>query len=80
MGIILSVIVGYITFGVLFIIPFALWGARKIDPMAREGTWCFKVLLAPGIALFWPFLLKRWLNATAPPEEWSRHRRPSSEN
>lgn len=80
MGIILSVIVGYITFGVLFIIPFALWGARKIDPMAREGTWCFKVLLAPGIALFWPFLLNRWLNATAPPEEWSRHRHPSSEN
>lgn len=80
MEIILFIIGGYFTLGVLFAIPFALWGAEKIDPKAREGTWCFRVLLVPGSALFWPLLLKRWLNAAAPPEEWSRHRRSSSEN
>lgn len=80
MGIIVAIVVGYFILGGLFAIPFALWGAKKVDPMAREGTRCFKVLIVPGSALFWPFLLKRWLNATAPPEEWSRHRRSSSEN
>ncbi len=79
MGIILSIAVAYFTLGVVFAIPFALWGAKKVDPMAREGNWRFKVLLIPGSTLFWPFLLKRWLNATAPPEEWSRHRGFSSE-
>lgn len=80
MKIILLIIAGYFTLGVVFAIPFALWGAKKVDPMAREGTWCFKVFLVPGGALFWPFLLKRWLSTTAPTEEWNRHRRSSSEN
>ena len=80
MEIMLSIVGGYFTLGVLFAIPFALWGAKKIDPKAREGTWGFRVLLVPGSALFWPFLLKRWLNAGRPPEEWIRQRRSSLEN
>lgn len=80
MEIMLSIVGGYFALGVLFAIPFALWGVKKIDPAAREGTWCFQVFLIPGSALFWLFLLRRWLKSTAPPEEWSRHRRSNSES
>lgn len=66
MEIMLSIVGGYFMLGVLFAIPFALWGSKKIDPKARKGTWGFRVLLIPGSALFWPFLLKRWLNAGRP--------------
>ena len=65
----------YLLIGLLFAVPFAFFGARTVDPSAREGTWGFKLLIIPGTAVFWPLLLKRWLKKEAPPVECSAHRR-----
>ena len=65
----------YLLLGLLFAIPFAFAGARKIDPSATEGTWGFKLLIIPGAMVFWPLLLRRWVKNLPPPEECSAHRR-----
>jgi hypothetical protein len=65
----------YLAVGFLFGIIFAFAGAKSIDPSAAAGTWGFKLLIIPGCAIFWPYLLKRWVKKSAPPEECSAHRR-----
>ena len=65
----------YLLIGLLFGVIFAFAGARSIDPSAAEGTWGFKLFIIPGCAIFWPYLLKRWMKKSTPPEEFSAHRK-----
>ena len=65
----------YLGLGFVFSVIFVLAGVKTIDPGAVEGTWGFKILIIPGCAIFWPYLLKRWMRKSAPPEESSAHRR-----
>ena len=64
----------YLAIGLLFSFPFVFFGARVIDPAAVGGRIGFKLLIIPGSVIFWPYLLKRWLSKTPPPEEKSAHR------
>ena len=73
-GILLSILGIYLLVGVIFAVPFAFAGAKKVDPAAEEGTLGFKLLILPGSAVFWPLLLKRWMKGEQPPEEKSAHR------
>lgn len=66
----------YLACGLVFAIPFALVGVKKIDPHAAHGSWGFRLLIIPGTMAFWPLLLKRWAGgAHEPPEEYSAHRK-----
>lgn len=65
----------YFLLGICFAVPFVLKGAKAIDPAAEEGSKGFRIMIFPGVALFWPLLLKRWLKKEQPPEEKSAHRR-----
>ncbi|HUC43289.1 MAG TPA: hypothetical protein VMR65_04555 [Candidatus Sulfotelmatobacter sp.] len=68
----------YLALGLAFALPFAIAGARRIDPSARGGSWGFRVLIIPGAALFWPYLLARWARGlTEPPDETNAHRSAS---
>jgi hypothetical protein len=60
---ILAIIAGYLAVGFLFTIPFLLKGVAKIDEGAHGASWGFRVIIIPGTIVFWPFLLKRWINA-----------------
>lgn len=53
----------YALAGVVFSIAFAWRGAGAIEPVAREGTWGFRLLILPGAATLWPVLLLRWIRA-----------------
>ena len=65
----------YLVCGFVFVIPFALWGAGKIDGHAAHGTWGFRLLIVPGTILLWPMLAHRWLKGIhEPPEERNAHR------
>jgi hypothetical protein len=66
-------ILAYLVIGLIFAVPFAFVGAKKIDPAAVEGSFCFRLLIIPGSVVFWPLLLKRWLKGEHPVEK-SAHR------
>ena len=69
----------YLACGLVFAIPFALVGAKKIDPHAAHGSWGFRLLVIPGTMAFWPLLLRRWATGVkVPPEECNAHRRIAS--
>jgi len=62
-GIILLVIEVYLALGLLFSIPFVIKGVTVIDPEGALGTkWTFRVIIIPGTIIFWPVLLKKWIN------------------
>ena len=66
----------YLTCGVLFAIPFSLFGARKIDPRAFQSTWGSRLIIVPGVVALWPILIQRWLcGVREPPGENNAHRR-----
>ena len=65
----------YLLCGLVFAIPFVLFGAGKIDPHAKHGGWGFRLLIIPGTMFLWPLLARRWLKGVQePPEENNPHR------
>jgi hypothetical protein len=70
----------YLACGMVFAIPFAWLGAKRIDPHAAQGSWGFRLLIIPGTMALWPLLLRRWIKGVAePPEECNAHRRAARE-
>jgi hypothetical protein len=49
--------------GLLFAIAFALRGVDRVDGAARGATWGFRVLIVPGAAALWPWLLVKWVRS-----------------
>ena len=65
----------YLGCGLIFAIPFALVGAKRIDPHAEDGSWGFRILILPGAMALWPLLWHRWSSGVhEPPEERNAHR------
>ena len=56
----LIIVAVYLLIGVLFVIPFLMKGLNKIDEGANDSTIGFKIIIIPGVIVFWPLLLKRW--------------------
>src|SRR5262249_32473730 len=70
----------YLVCGLVFAIPFAFFGAKRLDSHALHGSWGFRLLIIPGAMALWPLLLKRWMSGIhEPPEECSAHRLAAAE-
>ena len=39
----------YAAIGLVFSIPFVLRGVNRIDPVAAQGTWGFRLIIIPGV-------------------------------
>jgi ABC-type branched-subunit amino acid transport system permease subunit len=66
----------YLGAGAAFAVVFVTTGVQRIDPVARQGTWGFRVLIVPGVMLLWPLLARRWaVGSIHPPTESNAHRR-----
>jgi len=61
--IILFIIVVYLFCGLVFAIPFVLKGVTAIDEGAHGSSIGFRIIIMPGVMIFWPFLLKKWIKA-----------------
>jgi hypothetical protein len=63
---ILILVIVYLVAGVLFVIPFLVKGLIKVDESAHGGSLGFKLIIIPGVIVFWPVLLNKWkkLNTT----------------
>ncbi|HET9744546.1 MAG TPA: hypothetical protein VFP97_02470 [Chitinophagaceae bacterium] len=57
----------YLLLGVLFVIPFLTKGLTKVDKGAHGGTIGFKIIIIPGVIVFWPALLLKWVKANGKP-------------
>ncbi len=78
-----EVIVGsiatYLVIGVLFGLPFVIWGVGRVDPAAKAATPGFRLLVLPGSVALWPLLANRLVRRrTAPPMERNAHRRAAA--
>lgn len=66
----------YLACGLVFALAFVMFGAGRVDPHAKQGSWGFRILIMPGAAALWPLLLNRWLRGIhEPPEQHDAHRR-----
>ena len=61
--VILIIVLIYLVIGVLFVIPFLTKGLIKVDEGTHGGTIGFKIIIIPGVIVFWPFLLNKWMTA-----------------
>ena len=64
----------YLALGILFGIAFVTRGVQAIDHAAEGAGWGFRLILLPGVAAFWPLLLRRWIRREQPAEERNAHR------
>jgi len=61
--------------GVLFTIVFLIFGIEDSDPCAKGTSISFKLLLVPGVIIFWPLFAIRWIiGVNRPPQERNAHR------
>ena len=51
----------YAAVGVVFAIAFVARGISRIDTRAEGAGLAFRLIVFPGIAALWPFLVSRWL-------------------
>ncbi|MDH3627791.1 MAG: hypothetical protein OES25_09055 [Acidobacteriota bacterium] len=63
----------YLAVGVLFGLWFVFRAVKRLDPAANEGGLGFRLLILPGVAALWPFLLGRIVRG-GPPVERNPHR------
>lgn len=61
--IILYIVAVYVALGVLFMIPFIIKGVKKIDEGAHGGSIGFRIIIIPGVIVFWIVLLNKWIKA-----------------
>lgn len=53
----------YLALGVLFSLAFMWKGLQKVDESTKDTSLFFKVLIFPGMIVFWVLFLKKWLGA-----------------
>jgi len=79
MAALLILLGAYLACGLVFAVPFALAGVKRIDPHAARGSWGFRLLIIPGTMALWPLLLLRWTKGVQePPAEDNAHRRAAA--
>ena len=61
--ILLGIMMLYLLLGLVFGVYFYLKGASKIDPGTKDTSWHFKLIILPGVILFWSALLVKLLRA-----------------
>jgi hypothetical protein len=54
-----NVLAGYAGAGAVFGALFLWMWVRRLDPAAAHVTWGFRVLVFPGVVLFWPLFVAR---------------------
>ena len=70
----------YALLGLVFAVPFVVFGVARVDAAARGASLGFRLLILPGVVALWPLLAQRWYRtwwrgASEPPVETNAHRR-----
>ena len=78
----------YFVAGLIFTIPFLLFGLHKLDHGAQWQTGfmnmingiLFRVLITPGMCTFWPLFVVRLIRCKTVPTETNAHRKLAKQN
>jgi hypothetical protein len=71
----------YLALGFIVSIYITFWCVKKLDSAAQEGTIGFKLLIIPGLCIFWPlFVLRIRKGLKEPPPENNAHRKAAKES
>ena len=62
--VILLVVALYLLSGFIFSIAFVCKGIGKIDEGAKGASWGFRIIILPGVVVFWPLLLRKWISSS----------------
>jgi len=66
----------YAGIGLLYAVVFVFKRVNRIDPDAQEAGFAFRLLIIPGVIVFWPVLMRRDFGGQShPPEEHTAHKR-----
>ena len=77
-GALASAIQAYAGAGLLFAAPFLIRGAERVDPHLAASPLAVRLLILPGVVIFWPMLGWRWLTGRQTPAERNPHRRAAT--
>ncbi|MEM9686936.1 MAG: hypothetical protein AAF934_08450 [Bacteroidota bacterium] len=58
---ILTAVACYSIAGVLFSLLFLWKGLTKTDPATKGSGVVFKLLIFPGLIIFWPLFIRKWI-------------------
>ena len=53
----------YLVLGLVFAILFITKGLGSVDDAAKVSSIGFRIIIIPGTTLFWPILLRKWIQA-----------------
>jgi hypothetical protein len=51
----------YLLLGFVFGLAFMAKGITKIDEAAKGSSISFRIIIFPGMMVFWPVLLRKWI-------------------
>lgn len=61
---ILLIIVGlYIGIGLFVGLGFVFLGINRVDPVAGQSPFVFRLVILPGCVGLWPYVLLKWIGA-----------------
>jgi len=59
--ILLIIVAIYLACGFVFMIPFIIKGVDVIDEGAHGSSIGFRIIIIPGVIVFWIVLLRKWI-------------------
>ena len=75
---VINAIRGYVFAGLVFSALFITLGVQRMDPDATGLNLGFRLIIVPGVCIFWPLLAVRWIQGKKTPTERTAHRTAAS--
>ena len=58
------IIVGlYVAVGLVSGLAFVMFGVNRVDPVAGDSPFVFRLMILPGCVGLWPMMMWKWKNA-----------------
>lgn len=73
-GFLINVVKVYFIAGLVFAVLFSLVGVQRTDPGAKGIAPFFRLLIIPGVSIFWPLFALRLVGGKQHPIEKTAHR------
>lgn len=70
----IKVMRAYVFAGILFSAVFVVFGIHRVDPDAQVWRIGFRLIIFPGLCIFWPLFATRWIRGKHKPVERNAHR------